>query len=237
MINSKILYLFVDESGNFDFTPKGTKYFVLTCLSTTNPVVNRSKLIKLRYKLLVNGENQEYFHATEDSQSIRDEVFKIISSTNDDFAIDAIVVEKNKTNPALYIEKYIKRGKQIKRVVGSILYQKISATLLKYVFNRPDKEKFGKIVVILGSIFTKDKQQLILKSLKTNQKLKNSIPFEIYFHQAKVDLNCQLADYCGWAIFIKYEREEKRSKNLIKDKIKSEFRIFHHGNNRYYRYK
>ena len=60
--------------------------------------------------------------------------------------------------------------------------------------------------------------------------------FEIYFHQAKADLNCQLADYCGWAIAIKWERGENRSYALVQDKIKSEFEIFKMGTTLYYEY-
>lgn len=76
----KTLFLFIDESGNFDFSHKGTKYFVLSCLSTFYPIDEREKLIKLRYDLLSSGINQEYFHATEDAQSTRDQVFKLITS-------------------------------------------------------------------------------------------------------------------------------------------------------------
>ncbi len=58
--------------------------------------------------------------------------------------------------------------------------------------------------------------------------------FEIYFHQAKADINCQLADYCGWAVAIKWERNEMRSFGLIKDKVKSEYEIFKVGDKIYY---
>ena len=33
----KTLYVFIDESGNFDFSPSGTKYFILTTLTTIVP--------------------------------------------------------------------------------------------------------------------------------------------------------------------------------------------------------
>ena len=46
--NSRTLYLFVDESGNFDFSSKGTKYFVLSSLCTFLPVPERERIIDLR---------------------------------------------------------------------------------------------------------------------------------------------------------------------------------------------
>lgn len=31
------LYIFVDESGNFDFSEKGTRFLTLTCIITERP--------------------------------------------------------------------------------------------------------------------------------------------------------------------------------------------------------
>lgn len=43
--NNKTLFIFVDESGNFDFSPKGTKFFVLSCLSTFKPAEERENFL------------------------------------------------------------------------------------------------------------------------------------------------------------------------------------------------
>lgn len=233
----KTLFLFIDESGNFDFSPKGTKYFVLSCLSTFFPVDEREKLIKLRYDLLSGGIDQEYFHATEDSQSTRDQVFDLITSLSDDIEVHSVVAEKNKANPTLYKEEYYKKGRKIERVVGAEFYQRVCRTLLQYVFRRSNFKKAAKIVVVLGSLFTRDKQSLILKTLKKYLKENFTLPFEIYFHCSQADINCQFADYLGWAIAIKWERDEKRSYNLIQNKVKSEYEIFKRGETIYYSYK
>lgn len=233
---SKTLYLFVDESGNFDFSSRGTKYFVLSCLSTFYPTAERDNLIKLRYKLLEEGLDQEFFHATEDRQVVRDRVFSIINNLTDDIEVHAIVAQKNKVNPSLYREVYFKKDRRIERVVGADFYQRMSRTLLQYVFHRSDFKKADKIVVVLGAIFTKSKQSYILQTLKKYLKERFAKPFEVYFHQSRSDLNCQLADYFGWAIAIKWERGEQRSYILVADKIKSEFDIFKTGETSYYDY-
>lgn len=230
----KTLFIFVDESGNFDFSPKGTKFFVLSCLSTFKPAEEREKLLQLHYKILNDGINQEYFHATEDKQIVRDQVFGILNSLQYDIEVHSVVAQKNKANPSLYREEYYKKGKLIKRVVGADFYQRVCRTLLQYVFHRSDFQDVNKIVVVLGAIFTKEKQSFVLKTLKHYLKKRFEKPFEIYFHQAKADLNCQLADYCGWAIAIKWERGENRSFNLIQDKVKSEYEIFVKGDTEYY---
>ncbi|OGM01795.1 hypothetical protein A2115_03600 [Candidatus Woesebacteria bacterium GWA1_41_8] len=231
------LFLFIDESGNFDFSSKGTKYFVLSCLSTFMPVKERGRLIKLRYELLANGVDQEYFHATEDAQAIRDRVFELINSLSDDIEIHSVVAQKNKANPSLYKEEYFKKGKRIERIVGAEFYQRVCQTLLQYVFRRSNFQKATRIVVVLGSIFTRDRQSLILKTLKKYLKENFAMPFEIYFHSSQADLNCQYADYFGWAIAIRWERSELRSYILIKSKVKSEYEIFKRGETLYYQYK
>lgn len=233
----KTLFLFIDESGNFDFSSNGTKYFVLSCSSTFRPVEEREKLLNLRYELLSDGIGQECFHATEDAQATRDRVFNVIDSLSDDIEVHSVVAQKSKVNPSLYKEEYFKKGKKIQRVVGSEFYQRVCRTLLQYVFRRSNFQKATKIIVVLGAIFTRDKQSTILKTLKKYLKENFEMPFEIFFHSSKADLNCQSADYFGWAIAIKWERNEKRSYVLVKDKVKSEYEIFKRGGKLYYPYK
>ena len=235
-LTGKTLYLFIDESGNFDFSPNGTKYFVLTALATFNPLTKREELIRLRYELLAEGTDQEYFHATEDTQKVRDQVFEILSKIDNTFEIHSIIAQKNKVNTSLYKEQYQKGVKTITRITGIGLYQKVCQTLLQYIF-KGKNDQATNIVVVLGSIFVGDKKKVVLQTLK--HFLKNNfsgIPFEIYSHKSCADLNCQLADYCCWAISVKRERGEERPYNVIKDRIKSEFDIFRSGNTKYYEY-
>ncbi|OGG13717.1 hypothetical protein A2773_06800 [Candidatus Gottesmanbacteria bacterium RIFCSPHIGHO2_01_FULL_39_10] len=233
---NKTLYLFIDEAGNFDFSPNGTKYFVLTCMSTFQPVEEREKLISLRYELLADGIGQEFFHATEDKQIVRGKVFEIITTLKDDIEVHTVIAQKNKANPVLYREEYEKKGKKIVRIVGADFYHRVCQTLLQYVFRRSNFKGTDKIVVVLGSIFTRDKQSYILKALKNYLKENFAMPFEIYFHISQADLNCQLADYFGWAVYVRKERNEERPYNLIRSKIKSNFEIFSRGQTTYYDY-
>lgn len=232
----RTLYLFIDESGNFDFSPKGTKFFTLTALATFDPNIYRDKLINLRYDLLSMGTDQEYFHASEDQQRVRDKVFEVLVSINDTIEIHSIIAQKNRVHSSLYKESYRKGSTLITRATGIRLYQKMCQTLLKYIFNGKGSH-VDNIVVVLGSLFVGEKKKTLLQTLK--QYLKENfpgIPFEIYSHPACTDLNCQLADYCCWAIYTKWERGERRSYEIIKPTIKSEFNIFQHGTTEYYPY-
>ena len=232
----KILYLFIDESGNFDFSPKGTKYFVLTGFITFNPLFKREDLVKLCYELLASGVDQDYFHASEDAQATRDKVFSILGSLGNNFEVRSVVARKNKVNPSLINEYYAKKGKMIKRSTGMGLYEKLCDCLLKYIF-RGRSGTVNKIVVVLGSLYTGDKSKILLQTLKRSLKQNfPGIPFEIYCHQACVDLNCQLADYCCWAIAVMAERKEARPYQIIKPQVKSVFDIFKNGDHEYYQY-
>jgi len=244
-LENKTLFIFIDESGNFDFSPKGTKYFVLTCISTINPFENRDSFLNLKYKLLGEGINEEYFHATEDKQDVRNQMFSLIGKLND-FGVDSVIAQKNKVNWSLYEALDVcKKPANFKfkiRKVQERFYKQISETLLQYVIRRYTQYRknlnIEKIIIVLGALFSNYKQEFIKKYLKSYFKENFQKTPYIYFHQVKTDINCQIADYFGWAIFVKWERREMRSYNQIQNKINSEFDIFEKGDGTiYYEYK
>jgi len=180
-MNNKTLFIFIDESGNFDFSSDGTKYFILTAISTIRPLNEREKLLEYRYQLLSEKTDQEYFHATEDKQIVRDGIYGLISGY-DDFYVDSVVAQKNKANPSLYSEMCSKKGKIMSRNIGAEFYRIACQTLLQYIFKRFNSTSIEKIVVVLDNLFTDNKRQTILKSLKTYLKQHCQKPFYIYFH-------------------------------------------------------
>ena len=81
---------------------------------------------------------------------------------------------------------------------------------------------------------TKRKREFVTKSVKTYVKDRfNLVPY-MYFHQSKSDINCQIADYCCWAMKKKWKDNELRPYEEIKDKVESEFNIFSRGQTTYY---
>lgn len=228
-MNSKTLYLFIDESGNFDFSPGGTKYFILTALSTTDPYSIGAPLLDLRYELLPNYsggkalEENGYFHASEDEQSVRDAVFSTVMKNGKDMRIDAVVAQKNKANPAFHRQ-------QIE------LYQKMGEILLKYILKRASWGNYNHIVLVFSSLFDKKKRGILKQTFKALIKSMSSKTYSLYFHDSKFDLCNQTVDYFGWAIYRKWESSDRRSYILIKKLVKSEFPIFGRGTTIYYEY-
>jgi len=226
----KTLFMFIDESGNFDFSPKGTKYFSISAISTLDPL-GKEKLEKIKYDLIKNGIDIEYFHASEDEQLVRNRVYSFIESL-EDIEIDSVIVQKNKTNPSLYIPK---KKEMLKREKGHILYIIALRTLLKYIFKRyENSENINLVVVILSSIFNKNKEALIKMIIKKYLKQEFQKPFFLYFHECRADKNTQIADYCSWAIYKKWTDGEMRPYSAIQNKIRSEFDVFGIGENIYY---
>jgi hypothetical protein len=223
------LFLFVDESGNLDFSQKGTKYFVLTVLSVLNPLEIAVPLIKLKYNLMENNscgtnfEEEGYFHASEDIQSVRDKVFDILSKINSGAQVDSIIAQKNKANPIFYRNH-------------RDFYKLVAQPSLKYAITRASWKGYGKVIVIFSSIFDKQKRGILKQSFKSNLKQYAKVPFSIYFHNSKFDLCSQAVDYFGWAIYRKWEKGDIRSYNLIKPKVKTEFEIFKEGKKLFYSY-
>jgi hypothetical protein len=71
-------YILLDEGGNFDFSPKGTRLFTLTSVTKVRPFQIAPVLDHLKYDLIETGLDLEYFHASEDRQPVRDQVFTAI---------------------------------------------------------------------------------------------------------------------------------------------------------------
>lgn len=226
----RALYLFIDESGNFDFSPSGTKYFILTVMSTIKPFDIGAPLLKLRYELLPNyacGSSMEergHFHASEDTQAVRNHIFSIIASQDQEIRVDSVVAQKNKTNPKLQQQPVE-------------LYKRMAEAALKYAFNRATWKGYDHVVLVFSSLFDRKKRGILKQAFKSLIKHRACVPFALYFHDSKFDLCNQAVDYFGWAIYRKWESGDNRSYNTVRSVIKSEFPIFQKGTTEYYAYK
>jgi hypothetical protein len=215
------LYIFIDEGGDMVFSPKGTKYFTLTALSKTRPFLSFESMTNLKYDLWEKGIDFEYFHATEDTQITRNQVFNIISGNLPNFAVDSIIVEKRKTNPALQ--------------VPSNFYQKIFEILLNYVLQR-HKDRYAQIIIVTDTIPIRQDRETIHKAIKafiSKWSYGQRTSYRIFHYASKSDVNLQIVDYFNWAIFRKWERQDERSYDLVKDAIYSEVDVFKGRQNRY----
>lgn len=222
MASKNRLYVFLDEAGDFNFSASGTKHFILTSVTSVRPFGWDTSLLNLKYNLLEHGENIEYFHASEDRQIIRDQVFSVTVSHLSEFTLDCLIVEKRKTAPTLRLEEKF--------------YPRMLGYLLQYVLETRNLQEYAEVIVITDSLPIKRKREAVEKGIK--QTLSDRLPagarYKILHHASKSCLSLQIADYCNWAVFRKWERGDLRSYGLIKDAMRSEFDIFRNGTQYFY---
>lgn len=201
------VYLFFDESGNLDFSPNGSRYFIFGALTTRTPAAFSRQLSELRYGLLDRGVELEAFHAAEDRQAVRDEVFRLITSIGG-FDLDFTVVEKGIVPEAARDEVQF--------------YPGFAGRLLRQVFSRytdPDE----RIILITDRLPMKRRRQAVEKAFKTylRQELGDR-PFSVLHHSSAGHSGLQAADYCTWAVYRKWHSADTRSYALIESLVKTE---------------
>lgn len=218
----KPMYVFIDEGGNLDFSPKGSKYFTLTSVCKYRPFAIAPQLDSLRFDILEEGTEIEYFHCSEDRQAVRDRVFPIIASPPAFCRVDSIIVEKAKTHPS-----YRDADK---------FYPSMLGYLLKYALKGCWNESVTEVIVITDTLPIQKKRQAVRKAILTT--LRAQLPphhgFRVLHFQSRSTYGLQAADYYNWAIGRKWELGDTRSYDLIKHRLSSEFDIFGRGTTHYY---
>jgi hypothetical protein len=212
------LYIFIDESGNFDFSPGGTQYFVLSAVTALDPLISSQKLQALKYKLLSNGSDVECFHASPDLQAVRNEVFDEIEKLTN-IRINYIYAKKQKTHPSYQSPQ--------------AFYGLFGKTLLKYVFQGYLATQYDQIIVVFDKALTNKQQRAFLSVVKPELKALGK-PYKIYFHRTMADFNGQIADYSAWAKYVELERNELRPIAKLQRIPITEFDIFNRGSTNYY---
>ena len=216
------LYVFLDEGGNLDFSPNGTKYFTLSSVCQERPFACQQRLDQLRYDLIEQGVDIEYFHAAMDNQAVRNRVFAIIREHLATFKIDSVLIEKRKTGPALRpVERF---------------YPKMLGYLLRHILESHRLQDFAEVIVITDAIPVKNMRRAVEKAVKVTlaDMLPGDVRYRLLHHDSKAHGCLQVADYCNWAIYRKWTNGDARSYDVIREAVRSEFDIFRTGERLYY---
>lgn len=214
-------FIFTDEAGCFTFNRNQnvSRYFIL-CTVTMDSCDIAGDLLSLRRQLAWDGlELGEYFHATNDKQAVRDRVFQKIAEH--EFTVQATIMEKSKAQPQTKVDKptfyqygyyyHFKHG-------ASKLLDDQSDALVTTASLGTRKEKVA---------FEKAVSDVLSQTRKTRD-------WKADFMPCHADPCLQVADYCAWAIQRKWERDDTRSYELIKDRITYEYDLWQRGNTHYY---
>ena len=222
--HSSPTYIFLDESGNFDFSSKGTRFFVLTSVSMERPFPAYSDLDSLKYDCLEDPSlpDLEYFHCANDSRAVRSEAFSRLSRSLGQMRIDCLIVEKAKTGPALQ--------------PGMFFYPRMLGYLLKYVMDREQRTATGELIVVTDTLPIQKQRKAITKAIRIalSSSLPKGLPYRILHHASRAHYGLQIADYCCWAVYRKWEQGDTNHYATVQPAIRSEFDIFQTGSRYYY---
>lgn len=215
-------YIFLDEAGNFDFSPTGTRYFVMSSVAMGRPFPAHGPLNDYKHECLEYGLDTEYFHCADDNTHVRRKVFELIAEQRGALRIDSLIVEKAKTGPALRADE--------------AFYPKMLGYLLRYVVEREAVNGVEEMIVITDTIPVQKKRKAVEKAIKTvlAEMLPAGMRYRILHHASRSHYGLQIADYCNWAVFRKWQRGETEFYDQIKPALRSEFDIFRTGVTYYY---
>jgi len=214
-------YIFADEAGDFTFNRNQnvSRYFIL-CTVTMPDLRLAQALHHLRHELVWRRVPiGDYFHATVDTQGVRDLVYGEI--VRHDFDVQATICEKAKAQPQVRVSK---------------------ARFYKYPWYyhfrfgiRPQIRPPLRILTTAASIGSKKERATFTNALDDvmSQTVGNA-HYAVDFRPSQTDCGLQVADYCAWAIQRKWERNDFRSYNLIKARITYEYDLWNRGHTFYY---
>ena len=211
------MYLFSDESGDLQFRdhPQVTKYFAVGTLFIDETALRalRTSLSDLRDELAWRSHGLDSaFHASEDSQYVRDAVFEALGAA--DFRIDVTLLEKRKADPSSYATQ---------PTFFNHAWNGHLSGFAAEVFKPSDQ-----LMVVAAALGTRKERQAFRSAINTA--LNDCVPYKVKrmlaFWRDESDFALQAVDYCTWAVTRLWERGDARSYELIQDKISSEVDAF-----------
>ena len=210
---SHCAYIFLDESGNFDFSTSGSRYFVLTGVSMRRPFPALQALDSYKHDLLETGRNVEYFHCAHDRREVRNRVFDLIAAHLGDMRMDCLVTEKSTVSADL------RRDTQF--------YPRMLGYLLKHILHKELTTDANEIIVITDSIPLRNRRHVIAKAVKRalTEMIPQTMKYRIMHHSSRSHFGLQVADYCCWAVFRKWERGDTTHFDRIRPSLASEHQM------------
>lgn len=216
------LYIFIDESGDFDFSAKGSPYFSLTAITTTDPRTMAFELHCLKHDLIdtVHDREFDYFHAVRDPPPVRHRVLGLLGQFYH-YRVDSVTFPKNVIHP------YLRNPMRF--------YPHVSRHLLKFVFERLPPSPWSKVVVIVDQLRLKRDRQILVKAIKTAIKplLLPGQRFEVWMHPSAAHPLLQVADYYSWVI-ARARNGDTSYRDLVAQRISSDFLFYSRVSGRYY---
>lgn len=223
------VFVFADESGNFDFRSHlkhdgPTRYFSVGTLVMTDE--NAVRLLKhdldrLRFDLSAAGHDlAQGFHASEDEQAVRDKVYELLCRHPVRF--DATILEKAKAQPQV-------------RADHPTFYKYAWFYHFRMLAQRVLRQG-DQLVVVSASIGTKKMKTAFRVAVEdvVRQCCDWRINRKVLFWDMASEPCLQAADYGLWAVSRSWERGDDRALLQIPGKVSSQYDLWARGKKLHY---
>jgi len=217
-------YIFIDESWEKHHSSKSSKYFMLHGLVVNNLDYQVIwDLIKLRLDIHSNEKDKpNKFHASEDMQIVRDNVFDIIKKLDDkkdNFAFSVILEKSKWFNWKNAFDKH---------------HQNACKWLLWWALHDLTwRDEDNELIICFDSMPWSDNKSksMMIKWMKLAiadylEKKNFKWKFTVFHQESAQNPYLQIIDYIWWAIYRKYEKEDDRSYDIISKYIINIFKPF-----------
>lgn len=215
-------YLYSDEAGCFAFlkNSRASKYFIVCNVEMPDATLGNDLLALRREMVWSKQPLLDYFHACEDKQVIRDEVYKLIRGSK--LSVSATILEKSKAQ--------VQVRSSDARFYKYAWYFHLSGVAPKMNLKATDQ-----VVITTASVGTKKGQVTFSDAVNdvVRQRMLRG-EYRTHFCSSASDPCLQIADYCTWAIQRKWERGDSRSYDLIAHLVNHEYEAWKHGMTHYY---
>lgn len=201
-----------DESGDFSFSgkPGASRYFIVTTVVLRDDRLEHG-LLDLRKKLMREGMSMpDGFHAKNDQWQVRRAVYEVL--TRHQVRIDATILTKANARPHL-------RTSNLRLWKLAWFYH--LAHLLAQVADPDDQ-----VTVVAADVTTAMTRRDIEAALADIIGQLRPQHTRSQVVRSSADLALQAADYGGWAIQRRWERDVLDMHELIRDLVKSEHLLF-----------
>jgi hypothetical protein len=204
------IYLFGDEAGNFDFSGHdgASRYFILVTV-TMGDWQAGDRVQALRRRLAWRGVHLgSVLHASEDPQAVRDEVFATLQQCN--LRVDATIIAKMSVPLALRDPRQLYRyawHEHFRRIAGEVAHAG------------------DRLLAIASDLGTRKRRGAFHLAVDDAVRASARCPHRVAFWPNMSEPCLVVADYCTWAVQRLWERDDRRSHDLIAAKIASEARV------------
>ena len=166
-----------------------------------------------KHDLLEAGRNIEYFRCAHDRREVRNRVFDLIATHLGDMRMDCLVTEKSTVSANL------RRDTQF--------YPRMLSYLLKHLLHKELTTDANEIIVITDSIPLRSRRHVIAKAVKRalTEMIPQTMKYRIMHHNSRSHFGLQVADYCCWAVFRKWERGDTTHFDRIRPSLASEYQM------------